>query len=342
MVIKFLTEPFVSSMGVDLGTANTIVCVKGEGLLIKEPSVVAVRKETGEVLKVGKEARKMLGRTPDSIMAVQPMEDGVIHDFEIAEKMLSYFINKAHQKKKVVKPRIVVCVPSEMTDVERRSVIDATLRAGAREAYLIEEAMAAAIGVGLPIQEAVGSMVVDIGGGTTEIAVISLGGIVTKRSVKIAGNKMDEAIVNYIKDEYNLVVGNRTAEEIKINLGSICKSNNDGVVDIRGRDLVEGLPKSIEIDAAEIKEVLMEPIQGIIKAVKLTLDQTPPELLSDILERGIVMVGGGALLTCLDELLSAEIDAPVYVAEDPLNCVANGTCKVLEELDDLKDILVTS
>ncbi|MCK8825599.1 rod shape-determining protein [Fuchsiella alkaliacetigena] len=340
--MDFFTAPFSRDMGIDLGTANTLVYVRGKGVIITEPSVVAIRKDTQEVLRVGKEAKDMIGRTPGNIIAIRPMKDGVIANFEITEKMLRHFITKAHKRKRLVRPRIIVCVPSGVTEVEKRAVIDAALHAGAREAYLIEEPMAAAIGAELPVHEATGNMVVDIGGGTTEVAVISLGGIVTKQSIRVGGDEMDSSIVQYIKDNYNLMVGERTAESVKMEIGSayITEPESESV-EIRGRDLVNGLPKTIKITSEEVQEALKEPVNDIVKAVKDTLESTPPELSADIMDRGIVMAGGGSLLTGLDQLLCDNTGMPVYLAEDPLNCVVQGTGKVLDELNDLRDVLIT-
>ncbi|SKA09836.1 rod shape-determining protein [Selenihalanaerobacter shriftii] len=342
MVMSFLTAPFSKDIGIDLGTANTLVCSGGKGVLVSEPSVVAIRKDNKEVLKVGEDAKRMIGRTPGNIIAIRPMKDGVIANFEVTEKMLKYFINKVHKRKRLIRPRIIVCIPSGVTEVEKRAVIEAALQAGAREAYLIEEPMAAAIGAGLPIDKPTGNMIVDIGGGTTEVAVISLGGIVNKQSIKVAGDEMDEAIVNYIKDKYRLMTGERTAESIKMDIGTVYEADVKDRLDIRGRDLVSGLPKTIQLSAVEVKEALIEPVNGIISSVKETLEQTPPELSSDIIDKGIIMAGGGSLLTGLGQLLSKETGIPVYLAEDPLNCVVHGTCKVLNQLDSLRDILITS
>ncbi|AGB41894.1 cell shape determining protein, MreB/Mrl family [Halobacteroides halobius DSM 5150] len=349
MVMDFLTAPFSRDMGIDLGTANTLVYIKGKGVLIREPSVVAIKADKDSangVLAVGDEAKKMIGRTPGNIVAIRPMKDGVIADFEVTENMLKYFIQKAHKRKRFLRPRIVVCVPSGVTEVEKRAVIDAALHAGAREAYLIEEPMAAAIGAGLPVHEATGNMVVDIGGGTTEVAVISLGGIVNKKSIRVGGDELDEAIVHHIKNTYNLMVGDRTAEEIKMSIGSAYFSDNteispDDSMEIRGRDLVNGLPKTISISSEEIQGALQEPVNDIVRAVKSTLEGTPPELSADIMDRGIVMAGGGSLLAGLDKLLADETGMPVYLADDPLDCVVHGTGKVLEELNNLKDVLIT-
>ncbi|NLH45488.1 MAG: rod shape-determining protein [Acholeplasmataceae bacterium] len=334
-MFEFLSS-LSQDMGIDLGTANTLVHVKGKGIVIREPSVVAVQKDTNEVLAIGAEAKRMIGRTPGNIVAIRPLKDGVIADFDITQAMLKFFIKKAIGNKTFVRPRVVVGVPSGVTAVERRAVLDATIQAGAREAYLIEEPMAAAIGAGLPVQEATGNMVVDIGGGTSEVAVISLGGIVVSRSVRIGGDKMDEAIVQYIKKKYNLLIGERTAEEIKISIGTAMKVENPDKMEIRGRDLVTGLPKTLTIDANQIQEALSEPVAGIIDAVRGTLERTPPELSSDIMDRGIVMTGGASLLRNLDRLLSKETGMPVYVSDSALSCVALGTGIAVEHVDIYK------
>lgn len=329
-------------MGIDLGTANTLVHVKGKGIVLREPSVVAIQRDTGSVLAVGEEAKQMIGRTPGNIVAIRPLKDGVIADFDVTQSMLKYFITKAMNTRSFVRPRVVVGVPSGVTEVEKRAVIDATLQAGAREAYLIEEPMAAAIGAGLPVHEPTGNMVVDIGGGTTEVAVISLGGIVTSRSIRVGGDEMDEAIAQYVKRTYNLLIGERTAEEIKISIGAAIALEPDDAMDIRGRDLVSGLPKTIAIRCQEVQEALSEPVFNIVEAVRVTLEKTPPELAADIMDRGIVMTGGGSLLRGLDTLLAKETGMPVYVAEDAMSCVALGTGKALESLDLLRRVLVSS
>ena len=334
-MFEFLSS-LSQDMGIDLGTANTLVHVKGKGIVIREPSVVAVQKDTNEVLAIGAEAKRMIGRTPGNIVAIRPLKDGVIADFDITQAMLKFFIKKAIGNKTFVRPRVVVGVPSGVTAVERRAVLDATIQAGAREAYLIEEPMAAAIGAGLPVQEATGNMVVDIGGGTSEVAVISLGGIVVSRSVRIGGDKMDEAIVQYIKKRYNLLIGERTAEEIKITIGTAMKVENPDTMEIRGRDLVTGLPKTLTIDANQIQEALSEPVAGIIDAVRGTLERTPPELSSDIMDLGIVMTGGASLLRNLDRMLSKETGMPVYVSDSALSCVALGTGIAVEHVDIYK------
>ena len=330
-------------MGIDLGTANTLVHVKGRGIVLREPSVVAIKSENGEVLAVGEDAKRMIGRTPGNIIAIRPMKDGVIADFDVTQAMLKYFIRKSMNTKSFVRPRVVVGVPSGVTEVEKRAVIDAAQQAGAREAYLIEEPMAAAIGAGLPVEEATGSMVVDIGGGTTEIAVIALGGIFTSRSFRIGVDEIDSSILQYIKRLYNLMIGERTAEEVKIAIGSaIVTPDVDREMDIRGRDLVSGLPKTLSIRASEVREALNEPIYKIVDAVKGTLERTPPELAADVMDHGIMMTGGGALLTNLDKLLSHETGMPVLIAEDPLSCVGEGTGKSLENIELLKRVVMIS
>lgn len=321
-------------MGIDLGTANTLVYVKGKGIVLKEPSVVAIQRDTGAVLAVGDEAKQMIGRTPGNIIAIRPMKDGVIADFDVTQRMLKYFINKVHRKTVLVHPRVVICVPSGVTEVERRAVVEATIQAGAREAYLTEEPMAAAIGAGLPVHEPTGNMIVDIGGGTTEVAVISLGGIVTSRSIRVGGDEMDAAIMQHIKRTYNLAIGERTAEEIKIQIGSAYPLTAEEAIDVRGRDLVTGLPKTIAITSEEIQDALREPVSGIVEAVKVTLEKTPPELAADIMDRGIVMAGGGALLRGLDRLLNQETGMPVHLTDDSLLCVALGAGKVLDSIED--------
>lgn len=340
--MEFILKYFSKDLGIDLGTANTLVHVKGKGIVIREPSVVAVQRDTGAVLAVGEEAKRMIGRTPGNIIAIRPMKDGVIADFDVTQSMLKYFIKRAFRHRSLIRPRVVVCVPSGVTEVEKRAVIDATLQAGAREAYLIEEPMAAAIGAELPVHEPTGSMVVDIGGGTTEVAIISLGGIVTSRSIRIGGDEMDEAIVHYIKKSYNLMIGERTAEDIKIRIGSACAIEDKEIsVEVRGRDLVTGLPKTISISSEEIREALKEPVSSILDAIKITLEKTPPELAADIMDRGIVMTGGGSLLKGLDKLISKETGMPVHIAEAPLDCVVLGTGKVLDQIDVLKRVLIS-
>ena len=329
-------------MAVDLGTANTLVYVRGRGIVLNEPSVVAVNVRDGRPLAVGVEAKRMIGRTPSHIQAIRPLKDGVIADFEICEKMLRYFIHKVHQRR-FAKPRMVICVPSGITGVEQRAVQEAAEYAGARKpAYIIEEPMAAAIGAGLPVHEPTGNMVVDIGGGTTEVAVISLGGIVTSQSIRIGGDEMDEAIIQFIKKEYSLALGERTAEDIKIALGSACPLEEELHAEIRGRDLITGLPKTIITTTDEIRQALEEPLSAIIDAVKVTLDKTPPELAADIMEQGIVLTGGGALLHGLDARVSAETGMPIVVSANPLHSVAIGSGQCLEEFPALKALLTSS
>ncbi len=331
-------------MAVDLGTANTLVSVRGRGIVLIEPSVVAIEKDTKRVLAVGVEAKRMLGRTPGSIVAIRPLKDGVIADFEVTEAMLRYFINKTRVKRFPwqPKPRVVVCVPSGVTEVEKRAVFEATMSAGARQAYLIEEPMAAAIGAGLPIQEPTGNMVVDIGGGTTEVAVISLGGIVVSESIRIGGDEFDEAIINHIKREYNVLIGERTAEEIKFEIGSAHPLPEELDVEVRGRDLLTGLPRTIQISSEEIRVAVEEPIQAILSAIKGALEKTPPELASDIMEYGIVLTGGGALLKALDERVRYETGMPVHVSENALINVVLGSAMALEEIDALKKVLTVT
>jgi rod shape-determining protein MreB len=337
-----LFSVFSRDMGIDLGTANTLVYVKGKGIIVREPSVVAIQSETKEVLAVGDEAKKMIGRTPGNIIAIRPMKDGVIADFDITQVMLRHFIKKAYPKTSVFKPRVIVCVPSGVTEVEKRAVEEAAEQAGAKEAYLIEEPMAAAIGSDLPVSEPRGSMVVDVGGGTTEVAIISLGGIVTSRSIRIGGDELDESIVQYIKRQYNLLIGERTAEEVKIDIGSAYPKTSENIKEVKGRDLVTGLPKTIEISSQEIREAIAEPVNSIIEAIKFTLEKTPPELASDIMDKGLMLTGGGALLEGLDRRVIEETGMPVNIAENPLDCVAMGTGKALEELHMLRRVLVST
>jgi rod shape-determining protein MreB len=328
-------------MAVDLGTANTLVYVRGRGIVLNEPSVVAVNTRDGRPVAVGAEAKRMIGRTPGHIQAIRPVKDGVINNFDMCEKMLRYFIHKVHQRR-FAKPRMVICVPSGVTGVEQRAVMEAAEYAGARRpAYILEEPMAAAIGAGLPVHEPTGNMVVDLGGGTTEVAVISLGGMVTSKSVRVGGDELDEAIMQFIKKEYSLAVGERTAEEIKIAMGSAWPLVEEMTAEIRGRDLITGLPKTIVCTTEEIRDAIEEPVLTIIDAVKVTLDRTPPELSADVMERGIVLTGGGALLHGLDHRLAAETGMPVVVAKDPLLCVAIGGGQCLEEFDALKDVLIS-
>jgi rod shape-determining protein MreB len=320
-------------MAVDLGTANTLVYVRGKGIVLNEPSVVAINTNTGGILAVGAEAKKMSGRTPSNLVAIRPLKDGVIADFDTTERMLRYFIQKVHRRRHLAKPRIVVCVPSGITGVEQRAVKDAGYAAGARKVYIIEEPMAAAIGAGLPVHEPTGNMVVDIGGGTTEVAVISLGGIVTSQSIRTGGDELDSAIISYVKKEYSLMLGERTAEEIKMAIGSAFPMPDEPHAEIRGRDLVSGLPKTIVVSAEEIRKAIEEPVNAIVDAVKTTLDKTPPELSGDIMDRGIVLTGGGAMLKGLDERLRHETQMPVHLAESPLTCVAVGSGRSLEEFE---------
>jgi rod shape-determining protein MreB len=344
-IFDALLGMFSNDLAIDLGTANTLVYLKGKGVVVREPSVVAVQKMNNgqqRVLAVGSEAKKMLGRTPGSITAIRPMKDGVIADFDITEEMLRYFIQKVHNRKTLVRPRIVICVPSGITQVEKRAVKESAESAGAREVYLIEEPMAAAIGAGLPITEASGNMIVDIGGGTTEVAVISLKGIVYTRSVRVGGDKMDEAIVQYIKRKYNLLIGDRMAELIKIEVGEAFPGDEILSIDVKGRDLVSGIPKTVSINSEEIREALSEPVNAIVDAVRVCLERTPPELAADIVDKGIVLAGGGALLRNLDMLLRQETGLPVVIAEDPLSCVVLGSGKVLDELDLLRSVAISS
>ncbi|HLK55007.1 MAG TPA: rod shape-determining protein [Chthonomonadaceae bacterium] len=327
----------VPELGVDLGTANILVYMRGKGIVLREPSVVAINKHSKKILAVGEEARLMIGRTPGDIVAIRPMSDGVIADYTTTQKMLEYLFAKVVGRKRLFKPRVLVCVPSQVTSVERRAVVQAAREAGASEAHTIEEPMAAAIGAGLPISTPGGNMVVDIGGGTTDIAVISLDGIVTSESLRVAGNRIDEVIVRHVKSVYSLMIGDRTAEEIKVKIGSAYPLEQELTLLVRGRDLVAGLPKTVEVSSTEIREALSEPVTAIVEKVKRVLEQTPPELAADIIERGIVLTGGGALLRGFDKLLSAATSIPVYVAEDPLSCVAIGTGRALEEYRAIRE-----
>lgn len=332
---------FGKDMGIDLGTANTLVHMKGKGVVIKEPSVVAIQNHTGKVLAVGEEAKQMIGRTPGNIVAIRPMKEGVIADFDVTQAMLKYFINKAMDSKTLfMKPRILISIPTGCTTVEERAVKEAALQGGAKEAYLIEEPMAAAIGAGLPVHEPTGNMIVDIGGGTTEVAVISLGGIVTARSVRVAGDKMDESIIQHLKKNYNLLIGERSAENIKMSIGAAFWEGEEEHYEVRGRDLLSGLPKNIQVSSKEVEHALKETVEQILEGIKVCLEKTPPELAADIMDRGIVMAGGGALLRGLDKLISQETEMPVYVCEEPLLAVARGTGKVLENIESLKQVLV--
>ena len=342
MIFDWLFGMFSNDLAIDLGTANTLIYIKGKGIILSEPSVVAIKKGTNQVLKVGKEAKEMLGRTPGSIVAIRPLKDGVIADFDVTEQMIRAFILKSHNRKALVRPRVIVGVPSGITQVEKRAIRDSCDQAGAREVYLIEEPMAAAIGAGLPVQEPSGSMIVDIGGGTTEVAVISLSGIVYSQSVRIAGDEMDEGITQYLKRKYNLLVGERTSENVKIQIGSAYPFDEPRKMEIKGRDLVDGIPKTLTINDSDVREALHDPVYAIVDAVKTALERTPPELSADIAEKGIVLAGGGALLHGLDTLISLETHLKVRVADDPLSCVVLGTGKVLDELDLLKTVCLES
>ncbi len=344
MFLDWLWGLFSNDLAIDLGTATTLVFVKGKGIVSCEPSVVAVKKDGrgyGKILAVGKEAKEMLGRTPGSIVAIRPMKDGVIADFETTEAMLRYFITKAHNRRTLVKPRIVICVPSGITEVEKRAVKESAESAGAREVYLIEEPMAAAIGAGLPITEPSGNMIVDIGGGTTEVAIIALAGIVYSESVRVGGDKMDEAIIQHMKRKYNLLIGERTAELIKVTIGSAYPTDEVLYMDVKGRDLVAGVPRTLEINSDEIREALQEPINSIVTAVRVALERTPPEHAADLVDKGIVLAGGGALLRNIDVLLREETGLPVMIADDPVSAVALGSGKTLDELSLLKGVTIS-
>jgi rod shape-determining protein MreB len=342
MNVRSLFHLFSSDLAIDLGTANSLVFAKSKGIVVNEPSIVAINKVTGEIEAVGKEAKEMLGRTPGNIVAIRPLKDGVIADFKVTEKMLNYFIQKAHGRKLLVHPRIVIGVPSEITQVEKRAVIDSAFRAKASEVYLVEQAMVAAIGAGLPITEPSGNMVVDIGGGTTDIAVISLSGIVYSRSVRLAGNEMDDAITQYIKRKYNLLIGERTAEQIKIEIGSAFPLDEPITMEIKGRNLIEGIPKTLVIRDDEIREALAECVGTIVNAVRVALERTPPELSADIVDKGIVLTGGGSLLRNLDKRIREETSLPVTLADDPLSSVVLGTGKMLSDFHLLKKISIDS
>ena len=345
MIFNYLFGLFSNDLAIDLGTANTLVYIKGRGIVFSEPSVVAVQKDyrgMKRVLAVGKEAKLMVGRTPGNIVAIRPMREGVIADFEVTREMLRYFIRKAHNRKTLLRPRIIICVPYGITEVEKRAVTEAAQSAGAREVYLIEEPMAAAIGAGLPITEPSGNMIVDIGGGTTEVAVISLAGIVLSQSVRTAGDKMDEAIIQYLKRKYNLLIGEGTAERIKMTIGTAYPTEEVMTMEVKGRDLVAGIPKTIEINSDEIRDSMIEPINTIVNAVRVALERTPPELASDIVDKGIVLAGGGALLKHIDLLLREETGLPITIAEDPLAAVVLGTGKALDEIDLLRQVAISS
>lgn len=328
-------------IGVDLGTANVLIYIKGKGIVLNEPSVVAIDRDSNSILAIGEEARRMLGRTPGNIIAIRPLREGVIADYDTTESMLRHFIQKVAQKSLFFKPRIMVCIPSGVTTVEKRAVLEAAMQAGARKTFLIEEPLAAALGAGLEISEPRGSMVVDIGGGTTDVAVLSLGGIVVSESLRVGGDKFDEALVRYVKKEYNIMIGERTAEEIKVAIGTAYPDGNEASMEIRGRDLVTGLPKTMRMTSLETCEALAEPVSLIVDCVKTVLERTPPELAADIVDRGIVMTGGGSLLNGLDKLINKETGIPTYLAEDPLSCVAIGTGKALDSLEELQDSMTT-
>jgi len=340
MNLRTLFSLFSSDLAIDLGTANTLVFAKGKGIVVNEPSIVAINKNTGEVEAVGKEAKEMLGRTPGNIVAIKPMKDGVIADFKVTERMLNYFIQKAHGRKMLVHPRIVIGVPSEITQVEKRAVMDSAYRAKASEVHLVEQAMVAAIGAGLPITEPSGNMIVDIGGGTTDVAVISLSGIVYSRSVRVAGNEMDDAVMQFMKRKYNLLIGERTAEAIKMEVGSAYPLDKPLTMDIKGRNLIEGVPRTISINDSEIREALGECVATIINAIRVALERTPPELSADISDRGIVLTGGGALLKNLDKRIREETGLPVSIADDPLASVVLGTGRMLSDFRLLRKISI--
>ena len=330
---------FSKDIGIDLGTANTLIFMKGKGIIMREPSVVAVDTRNDTVRYVGQDAKEVIGRTPGSIVAVRPLKDGVIADFDITASMLQIFIRKVCNNSVLARPRIIICIPSGVTEVERRAVREAAFTAGAKHVSIIEEPMAAAIGAGLPVAEATGSMVVDIGGGTSEVAVISLGGIVASRSVRVGGDELDNSIIQYIKRKYNLLIGERTAEDIKINIGSAFPLEEEATMDIKGRDLMDGLPKNIQVTSEEIREALADPLSMVLDAIRTTLEKTPPELSADIIDHGITLTGGGALLRGLDRLIEKETGMPAHIAESPLDCVAMGTGRVLDDIDRLRDLL---
>jgi len=342
-IIDWFLGMFSKDIGIDLGTCNTLVCVRGDGIVLSEPSVVAVRKGTNTVLMngqaVGNAAKEMIGKTPGSIVAIRPLKDGVISDFDVAEAMIKYFVRKVHHRKALFRPRVAISIPSGITEVEKRAVVNSAERAGAREVFLIEEPVAAGIGAGLPIQDPVGSMIVDIGGGTTEMAVLSLGGMVTSTSLRIAGDEMDDAIMQYMKRTYNLLIGEQTAERIKIQIGSAYPLEQETTMEVKGRDLMAQLPRKIVISSEEIREALKEPIEAIIASIKETLEKTPPELSSDLYDRGITLAGGGSLLRDVDKAIYKAVGIPVRIADDPMTCVAKGTGIILEHLDELKDSL---
>jgi len=345
LIIDTILGWFSSDLAIDLGTANTLVYVKGRGIVVSEPSVVAVSRDSrgpDRVRAVGKAAKEMLGRTPGHIVAIRPLKDGVIADFDITEAMLRYFIRRVHDRRTMVRPRIVIAVPSGITEVEKRAVRESAMLAGAREVYLVEEPMAAAIGAGLPVTEPSGNMIIDIGGGTTEVAVISLSGVVYSNSTRVGGDKMDEAIINYVKRKYNLLIGERSAEKIKIRIGTAYPTDNIESMEVKGRDLVLGVPKTLELKSEEVREALAEPVNAIVESVTMALEKTPPELSADIIDKGIVMVGGGAMLKNLDVLLRETTGLPVMLAEDPLTAVAVGTGRILDEIGLLKEVTIRS
>ncbi len=345
MIIDTILGWFSTDLAIDLGTANTLVYVKGRGIVVSEPSVVAVSRDSrgpDRVRAVGKAAKEMLGRTPGHIVAIRPLKDGVIADFDITEAMLRYFIRRVHDRRTMVRPRIVIAVPSGITEVEKRAVRESAMLAGAREVYLVEEPMAAAIGAGLPVTEPSGNMIIDIGGGTTEVAVISLSGVVYSNSTRVGGDKMDEAIINYVKRKYNLLIGERSAEKIKIRIGTAYPTDNIESMEVKGRDLVLGVPKTLELKSEEVREALAEPVNAIVESVTMALEKTPPELSADIIDKGIVMVGGGAMLKNLDVLLRETTGLPVMLAEDPLTAVAVGTGRILDEIGLLKEVTIRS
>jgi rod shape-determining protein MreB len=345
IMIDFVRSLFSTDLAIDLGTANTLVYIKGKGIVSNEPSVVAIYRDprgNQKILAIGEEAKEMLGRTPGNIIPIRPMKDGVIADFEVTEQMLRYFILKAHNRRTFVRPRVVVCVPSGITPVERRAVRESAESAGASEVYLVDEPMAAAIGAGLPITDASGNMVVDIGGGTTEVAVISMGGIVTSNSIRVAGDKMDEAIIQYVKRRYNLFIGERTAEQVKVTLGNAFPSDEDvDTMEVKGRDVVSGIPKVLELTAAEVKEAMTEPLNSIVDVVRTTLERTPPELASDIVDKGVVLTGGGALLKNIDVLLRNAVNLPITIIDDPLSTVVLGSGKLLDDRDLLREVALS-
>ncbi|HDD45069.1 MAG TPA: rod shape-determining protein [Candidatus Desulfofervidus auxilii] len=344
MILDYILGWFSDDLALDLGTANTLVYVKGKGIVLNEPSVVAVKRDNrgnNKVLAVGKEAKSMLGKTPGNILAIRPLKDGVIADFEVAQEMLRFFIRKVHNRRSLIRPRVVIAIPSGITEVEKRAVKEAAELAGSREVYLVEEPMAAAIGAGLPITEPKANMVVDIGGGTTEVAVISLAGVVYSKSVRVAGNKMDEAIVQYVKHKYNLLIGEHTAEQVKINIGTAFPEDEERTIEIKGRNLISGIPHTLTISSSEVRSAIQEQIEIIVSVVKDALEQTPPQLAADIVDQGIMLTGGGALLRGMDKLLREKTQLPVFIAEDPLSTVVLGAGKALENIDILKEVAIT-